>query len=314
MMKKFLPILSAFVLVLLLASIVIYKKNRANSALITQKNISNNIGIFGKQKGCARLPLFLRYSKIPQPVMIDLSQKRFDGIALLYGDNFKKVLHPKQWEQYDHFSTYALDPKGNIYLIPTPYVSIKPTTFNLQKNLYILDSKSGRVSIFMHFDDITPNPNNPYGLTAIAYDCDDATIWLASIDKSDYSGQKGTIYHINPQTKETLQKLKGFDLLTMSIIKSDKGKYLLAGSARDNGLYAFPIVNNSISSKPIKLLELPNPNEHIRKIKAIDNNTLQLQAIPFSYSLIAQSAKKDRTIYIASYDPETKKWRVKLSK
>ena len=308
MMKKYFPVIFAILLVFIIAAAVVYKKNTKQKKSIASQD--NNIGLFVKAGNCANIPQFLKYLKVGQHALIDLSQKRFKGVAILTGRKFDKSIHPRQWEQFGPMGTYTLDPMGNIYLVPTPYVSIKPTTFNLQKNLYILDSKTGKISIFMHFDDIHPTSNNPYGLSTIDYDCDDGSVWLASIDKSDYNAQKGTIFHINPKTKERLQEIKGFDLLTMKIVKSDKGKYLLAGSARDNGLYAFAIVNQSISTKPIKLLELPDANEHIRKIKVIDNNTLQLQAIPFSYSLIAQSAKKDRTIYKAVYDPNTKKWTV----
>ena len=134
--------------------------------------------------------------------MIDLSQKRFKGIVLLYGKDFQQVLHPEQWEQYEHFSTYSVDEKGNVYLVPTPFISIRPTTFNLQKNIYKLDTKSGKTSIFMHFEDVLPSANNPYGLNAITYDCDDKTLWVAAIDESNYQSQKGVIYHINLQIQK----------------------------------------------------------------------------------------------------------------
>ena len=88
--------------------------------------------------------------------------------------------------------------------------------------------------------------------------------------------------------------MEGFDVLSMTIVKSEKGKYLLVGSARDNGLYAYTIDNGKLSATTQKLLELPVANEHIRKIKVKDKNLLELQSIPFSYALIAQTAKQDR--------------------
>jgi hypothetical protein len=248
-------------------------------------------------------------------VVIDLSQKRHKGIALLYGKGFEKVLHPKQWEQYEHFSTYALDRAGNIYLIPTPFISIHPTTFSLQKKLFRLSTLTGRVEIFMDLDDVHPAPNNPYGLNAIAYDCDDSTLWVASIDESDYQHQRGTIYHINPATKEILQRVEGFDALTLAIVHTRRGKFLLAGSARNNGLYAYEIKQGILNASAVKLLDLPDPNEHIRKIKVSGENSLVLQSIPFSYSLIARSAKQDRTHFNARWLPDRSMWQIKkLSK
>jgi hypothetical protein len=272
------------------------------------------IGVFAKSKTCARPPAFLRRLHIPQPVIIDLSQKRFKGVAFLYGKGFNKVLHPKQWEQYEHFSTYALDERGNIYLAPTPFISIHPTTFNLQKKVFKLDTNTGKVSIWMDMDDVHPDEHNPYGINALAYDCDDKSLWVSAIDESDYKSQKGVIYHIDPNSKRILQKVSGFDALTLAVLHTAKGKYLLAGSARDNGLYAFEIKQGKLSETPVKLLEIPDPNEHIRKIKIKGPNHLELQTIPFTYSMIARTAKKDRTHYDAFWHPDTKLWGVSIKR
>jgi len=301
-MRKYFPILLSIIFIVIIGYIVISKKNNAFINQSQHKEQVNHIGIFNIQKTCARPPQFLQKLKIPQPVIIDLSQKRFKGIALLYGKGFERVLHPRQWEQYEHFSTYSVDKKGNIYLVPTPFISIRPTTFNLQKNIYKLDTKSGKVSIFMHLEDVIPSAHNPYGINAITYDCDDKTLWVAAIDESNYESQKGVIYHINLQTKEILQKVEGFDVLSMTIIKSKKGKFLLVGSARDNGLYAYNIDKGKLSATAQKLLELPVANEHIRKIKVKDKNLLELQSIPFSYALIAQTAKQDRIFYHVKFN------------
>jgi len=261
-------------------------------------------------KGCGRLPVFLHKMGISQPVMIDLSQKRYKGIALLHGERFGKVLHPKQWEQYGHFSTYTLDNRGNIYLIPTPFISIHPTTFTLQKYLYKLDSFTGKLSIFMTFDDVHPNANNPYGLNAIAWDCEDHSLWVAAIDESDYSIARGIVYHIDPVHKKIIQQLEGFDASTLRIVHTRNGKYLFAGSARDSGLYAYRIVANRAESSPHKILNIPDPNEHIRKIKVAAMNHLELETIPFSYSLIAQSSRQDRTHYSAIWRQNKAKWQI----
>ncbi len=309
-MKKYLPIFVVLVVLLSATYILIQKKNQ-NQNQNLKVEPSHNLGTFTKQKSCARPPRLLQRLGIPQPVIIDLTQKQYKGVAMHFGKNFEKVFHPEQWKQYEHFSTYVSDEAGNIYLVPTPFISIHSTTFNLQKNIYKLESKTGKISIFMHFDDVHPSANNPYGINAIAYDCEDKTLWVAAIDESDYESQKGVIYHINPRTKEVLQTVEGFDVLSMDIVKSKKGKYLLVGSARDNGLYAYHITKGNLSSVATKLLEIPSANEHIRKIKVKGNNYLELQTIPFSYTLIAQSVKKERKFYDALWAEEEGRWKLK---
>ncbi len=242
--------------------------------------------------------------------MIDLSQKRFKGVAILAGKRFDKILHPKQWEQFGPMGTYAVDREGNIYLAPIPFISIRSSTFNLQSKLYTIDAHTGRLSIWKEFEDVHPSQNNPYGVVSLAYDCEDEMLWVSAIDESDFSAQKGVIYQIDPKTKRVIWKLEGFDALTLALIHSNKGKFLLFGSARDNGLYAISIKKHKIFGEPFKLLELPSANEHIRKIKIKKRNILELQSIPFGYSLVAQSSKKDRIHYVAVWRKNTKRWKI----
>ena len=251
----------------------------------------------------------LKEFKVTQPVSIDLSQHQFKGVAFLWGKNFSKVIHPKAWEVYEHFSTYALDEVGNAYLAPMPFISIKPTTFNLQKNIYRLDSKTGKLDIFMNFDDVHPSASNPYGIISLAYDCDDQTLWVSAIDESDYKSQKGVIYHVDVKSKRVLKRVEGFDALTITLLKTQKGKFLLAGSARENALYAYGIENKMLSQNAEKILELPFAQEHIRKIKVRGQNLLELQTIPFSYTLIAQTSEgSERNHYNAKWDSSSLTW------
>ena len=308
-MKKYLPILFTLLVLIVLAYVVIAKKNETISNVSVVTN-NNSIGTFNKKRNCAKPPQFLKKMKIPQPVMIDLSQKKFKGIALLYGRNYSQALHPKQWEQFGHLGTYSLDKEGNMYLVPMPFISIYPTTFNLQKNIYIVDTLTGKLSIFMHLDDVHPSANNPYGINAIVYDCDDHTLWVSAIDESTYQRQKGVIYHIDIQTKRIIEKIQDIDALSLALLQSNKGKFLLVGSARDNGLYAYKIDKNHISTS-VKMIELPNVNEHIRKIKVKGNNKLELQSIPFSYTLISQTAQEDRKYYDLLWYEVTNMWDLK---
>jgi len=145
-MKKNIPILIALLILFALAYVVIEKKRQV---VTKTPNHTFVLNAFTSHRGYEKLPDFLHKLNIIPPVMIDLSQKKYKGIALLFGKQFKNVYHPKQWEQYAYFSTYTLDEKGNVYLVPMPFISIYPTTFNLQKNIYKLDTKTGKVSIFM---------------------------------------------------------------------------------------------------------------------------------------------------------------------
>ncbi len=306
-MKKLLPIGFSMVIVLCVGFVVVQKKSEQPLAV---KATTQELGLgeFKPKRSCARLPKFLKRMHITQPVMIDLSQKRFKGIALYHGQKLQKVLHPKMWEKYEHFSTYALDKEGNIFLAPSPFISIRANTFALQTNIYKLDSKTGKIERFMHLKDVHPSAQNPYGINALVYDCDDETLWVSAIDETSYDKQRGTIYHIDIKTKKILQKLEGLDALSLALVRSEKEKHLLVGGSRKSVLYAYQIVKNRAKNRAKTLLTLPNANEFIRKIKVKAKNTLELQTIPFMYSLITQTAKKDRKYYLTAWDEKLKSW------
>ncbi len=305
-MKKYTPIMISLVLVVI-AAVFAIKQKFSSSVERSPKAVSfYDIGSFAPKRNCAVLPSFVTKLGIKRPI-IDLTQQRFKGIAILSAN---KILHPKKWERFEHFSTYSLDEKGNIYLAPMPYISIKPTTFNLQKNIYKLDSKSGEISVFMELADVNPSANNPFGIISLVYDCDDKTLWVSAIDETDYSKQRGVIYHIDTENKKILQRIEGIDALTLQLLHTEKGKYLLAGAARDNALYAYSIQKGTLDLEAIKLLSLPSPNEHIRKIKIKKYNMLELQTVPFAYTLIARATNHNRMHYRAYWNHKNMQWRL----
>lgn len=306
-LRKYLPIILSLLAVGVMFAAVAYKKNEQKQAALKDEIFQ---GEFSRTRACRRTPHFLQQLQIQQPVVIDLSQQRFKGIAFHHGKRLEKTLHSKLWENFESFGTYTLDEQGNLYLAPMPYISISQNTFELQKNMYQLNSLTGKLSLFMRFEDVVPGPHNPYGIHALVYDCEDKTLWVAAIDETDYQTQKGVIYHVDPKTKTILQRIEGFDALTLNIVQTTQAKYLLAGSATDNGLYVYTITNGSLSPTPTKLFELSSANHHIRKIKIKATNHLELQAIPFSYTLIAQSAEQYRVIYDAKWDNATSQWKL----
>ena len=303
-MKKYAPIIVVLFLLAIASYFLLFK-----DTIEPKKKTTFSFEEFNKNRSCASLPKFLLESGLRTSI-IDLSQQKYKGIAF-YTRNYQNVLHKKSWERFDALGTYTIDKFGNLYLTPNPFISIKPSTFNLQKAIYKMDSTTGKLTRWLVIDSISPSATNPYGFISIVYDCDDDTLYASAIDKSGYKGIKGRIYHINPKDKNYTIVVKNFDALTLNILKTKNKKYLLAGSAIDSSLYAFEFKNGKLNPKPHLLFTLPNPKLHIRKVKIIAKNSLQIEAIKFSYSLIAETNKKQRYIFIATFNPTTKKWEIK---
>jgi len=306
-MTKYLSILFSTLLLVLVFLILYFLKQDKRSEPLLE---SYDIGTFDQQRRCAKQPNFLQKLKIPQPVAIDLSQQNHKGLAFLYGRNLKESLHLKTWEKFDHFSTYALDPKGNIYLSPMPFISIKENTFEFQKNIYKLDTNSGNLSIWMRLEEVKATETNPYGIIAVEYDCEEDTLWVSAIDETDYYQQRGVLYHIDVNTKKVLQKVEGVDALSLKLIKTHRGKYLLYGSAKESALFAMKLESKGLMSTAKKLFELSEANAHIRKIRLSQQNGLKVETIPFAYSLVAQSTSRMRNAYEYVWDKQEKTWKL----
>jgi hypothetical protein len=293
--RRYFPIILSILIVFISFGVVYSIKNSSFEAKdsSSKKNYENrDIGSFIKSKTSVRFPIFLSKLKIPQPIAIDLSQQHYKGLAFLFGRGLRRAVHLKSWERFDYFGSYALDREGNIYLTPMPFISVKPYTFNLQKNIYKLDSRSGKLSIWLTIDEVNATSNNPFGIISVAYDGDSNSLWISAIDRSDYFHSRGVIYQIDIASKEIVQKIESIDALTIKLVETTKGKYLLAGLAKDNSLVALEIKDGRLSSKQIKLFETPNIEEHIRKIRVAGEKHLKVETIPFSYTLIAETGER----------------------
>jgi hypothetical protein len=301
MMRRYVPIFISLLVVVVSAWVVVKKRQESTV-------ISNMLDIkaFDKRKTCAIQPKFLSKLKVPQPIAVDLSQQQYRGVAFLFGRNLSQAVHPKSWTRFDHFSSYILDPQGNMYLTPMPYITVAPKTFEFQKSIYRLDSQSGELLVWMSIDEVKAGAYNPFGLIALDYDCDDDSLWVSAIDETDYNHERGVIYHIDIASKKILERVDGVDALSLKLVKSGKESYLLFGGARENALYAL----ETKSLKIKKLFELPNADEHIRKIKVRGKNLLELQTIPFSYTLIAETGEDNdaRNYYMLRWEAKSSTW------
>ena len=295
-MKRYLPIIVAVCVVLGLGYVVVTKKEHATISVDQKEHRFTTL--LSPLKSCAKRPNFLAALHAPSPVMIDLSQKRYKGIALLCGRDFNKVIYPPAWRKEGHFGTYVLDKEGNILLVPMPYISIKQDTFDQQKHLYLINTDSGQLAPWKTFNDIQPSANNPYGLVAIAYDCEDDTLWVSALDRSDYHHEAGRIYHVDRKTKRILQQIEHVDALSLALARTKRGKkVLLVGSARRNVLLAYTLEDTKVHSPAYTVTMLPSARERIRKIKVRKEGEILLETIDFSYTLISQSAQQDRILY-----------------
>jgi hypothetical protein len=298
MMKRFLPLVAVVLLLALAAYMVVEKKRISGETGKTVTSQTARLELDAPLRplpSCARPPAFLRRLGISQPVLIDLSQEHYTGVAMRYGKGFRQVYNPETWRRFGHMGTYAVTEKGDIFLAPMPYISVKSDTFDAQRNIYRIDGKTGEMEIWKRFDDIKPDGTNPYGIVTLAYDCTDKILWIGAIDKSRYGEEKGRIYAIDVSTKMIKRRIEGIDALTLYVgLDADGKKRLLVGSAMRPVVTALSY-DGSLRSD---IVILPDATMRVRKIKIGKDGTLRLQAIPFGYTLIAAGTSGEKRVPI----------------
>jgi hypothetical protein len=305
-MKRVLPILVSLTLVMIFGFLTYSYLFQEPESKIEAKPF---MGDFARVRNCKTMPRFL--AKVARRgVLIDLSQKEFKGVVFRYGTGKNDVIYKKEWGKFGYFGTYTLDRFGNIYFAPMPMISIEKGTFEAQRWIYKMDSQ-GSLDRWLRIDEVEPKNQNPYGVVSLEYDCRDNSLWVSSIDRSDYSSQKGRIYKIDIKSRKILAKWSGYDAFTVKLLKTTAGEYLLFGSAREPALFSWKIEDGKLVGEPTKLFELPDPTLKIRKIKIASRDKLKIEATKFNYSLVAESSDIYRYFYFAFWDSKNGKWIVK---
>ena len=301
----------------------------AVTALVVGLFLSKRLGVFtshevppipeelrlGPADYCTVLPVFLEKYPLKKNVAIDLSQTICKGICFREAITGGKILKHPQWDDFGAFGPYALDEKGNIYLAPIPFVSVDEHDPREQNRIYRLDTDSGRIVPFMTLPDEVPyNPQNPYNILGLAYDCDTRSLYVATVRGSSFDKELGRIYQIYVPKKKIVDVVDGIDAMGLAVWNDSDSKYLYYGSARTPEVYRIRLGRRGELSthKPEKVLTLSQysggRDDRCHRIRFLRDHTMLLKGVEFDYTLRSQSDVR-RNIYRFRYQPKTKSWK-----
>lgn len=222
--------------------------------------------------------------------------------AVNANQNRQKQYQDATWKQFGYLSSITFDNKGNIYVLPTPFISLlqnKPWQMN---RILKVDSETGKMSVWMDLKaDSTQAINNPYGLLSLTFDCSDASIWTSSVYGSSRRKVLGAIYHINVASKKIIDTLNNTDALSIAISTDEKNaRRLYYGSARDGKIFSYLIDNKGLFVRTRFRLETSLENlglrgdDKPRKIRFV-NGAMVVTGKSFNYNLEATSDKIEST-------------------
>lgn len=239
--------------------------------------------------------------------IISISEKRYPGLVIYQLPDSSKGKDAKPtyfqdstWKKYGSMGTFCFDEKGNIYLIPIPWVNVLKNEKKSQNTVYKVDGITGIMSPFIQLaNNQKYNPQNAFGLLGLTYDCNTKCLYVSTVSASDRLNEKGIIYAIDTKGKRAviIDSLQGKDALGIGIAGLNSNKILFIGDARNSNIFSNKIdsIGKFLNKKLDPIFTLENIGSRgDDKAKKFDfaNNQINIKAVEFNWNLIAPTEQQ----------------------
>ncbi len=255
---------------------------------------------------CRRHPRFARQMGFNERAILTTSSPTIKGLAMIQpaeADNPEQVYQDPTWDDAGYLGHMTFDPTGNVYLFPSPRVSLIDNPPQQQNTLYRVDSDSAQMtSLITLTADSPPTAANPYGIMGTTYDCDTNSLYVSTVAGSTATEEVGKIVRIDLTSEAVVAELQGIDPFGLSVLNllteeqgaTEKavGKRLYFGAARNAEVYSILLDDQGgFVGQPALELALPNTSLKPWRIVWDTNGDLIVRAMPFDFNLIATSER-----------------------
>lgn len=270
----------------------------------------------GVADACHAQPGFIRNTGLGTQVAIDTQQRGYTGIRLLNVQTGKTWQHPS-WDDAGHVGPFVRDRDGNIYVTPTPDVSLAENPPALQNRIYRIDTQSGEMALWLELPwAAAPSPANPFGVMGLFYDCDTNSLYASSLAGSKPEQALGRVYRIDVGSKQVVAQLDNTDAIGVGVFNGAEQKRLYLGSARSSDVYSVALDAKGDFAGDVRhefaLATLPHGNTtSVRKFEFGQDRQgqylMQAKELEFGFRLLAENNLNKR-IYSFRYRPADDGW------
>ncbi len=269
----------------------------------------------GVVDSCRAMPAFIKNTGLSTQVAIDTQQQGYIGLRLLEPQTGKTWQHPS-WDDAGHVGATARDKQGNIYVAPTPEVSLAENPPELQNRIYRVDSQTGEMKLWLELPQAAqPSAANPFGAMGMFYDCDTNSLYVSSLAGSSAQQVQGRLYQVDVTTAKVVDQIEQVDAIGVGVFNGVPHKRLYFGSARSSDVYSLPLdAKGGFVNQPrheFALAALPNGNTTtVRRFiftKAGSSYALQVKELEFGFRLLAENNLKRRS-YNFNYQAHKDTW------
>ena len=271
----------------------------------------------GLADSCKAMPPFVAKTGLGKQVAIDTQQRGYMGLRLLEPQTGRSYQHPT-WDDAGHVGAFARDKDGNVYLAPTPDVSLTENPPALQNRIYRIDAQSGEMALWLELPAVAlPSISDPFGAMGLFYDCDTQSLYVSSVAGSTANQVNGRIYRIDVASKQVVSQLEQTDALGIGVFNGVTAKRLYLGSARGSDVYSVVLDAKGDFTDEVRhefaLAALPDGNStSVRKFDFVRDAQgqylLQAKETEFGFRLMAENNLRKR-MYRFVYEADKETWR-----
>lgn len=271
-----------------------------------------NVGPVNQCHGSPQFPITkLGFSR---SVVFSTSERLNKGLELIEpgpnGDlTSGKHYQDPTWTMGGYLGVFVVDSQGNVYVAPSPRISLLDNPPDKANILYKVDSVTGVMSQYINLPSAAPpSPENPYGILALSFDCDTNSLYVTTVMGSTRTAQVGRIYRIDVGTGKVAAEFDNVDAFGVSGFNFSTGKRLFFGSARTPEIFSIALDGNgNFWGEPRQEIVLTGTYNKPRRLDFDQRGQMLVRGIDFNFTLSATSEDR-RTDYVFDYDDANSKW------
>jgi hypothetical protein len=263
---------------------------------------------------CRALPAFTRDPALNLTGALALATDRQEKGLVMVSSERPPYQHPS-WGDAGFLGAIAYDQGGNVYVAPTPRLSLVDNPLAGATTIWRVDSTSGVMRPFVALPGAA-SERNPFGVLGLTYVCGLDRIYAGNVIGSTPTTEAGGIVAFDLKTQGRTTILADVDVLGVLVVRAGSGYEVYAGLARSPAIIAVPLDAQGNRVGEVRtLLDLTTagvaPSERARKLRFV-NNELIVDVVPFNYSLqtSASNISQNRRA-IWGYDLLTNSWTVR---
>jgi hypothetical protein len=247
---------------------------------------------------CTGDPKFLEKIGFSKRALVDTTSTHRIGLQVTDiqpdGSRGRSTQHDT-WKQAGFLGRVQRDKEGNVYTYPVPNVTLTYNPVEKANIVYRIESETGVMTPFVELPKVAPaTEQNPFGLLALALDCEQNALYASSVYGSTASTENGVIAKIDLTTKAVTIVKKNIDALSLLVAFDGRGKRLYVGTARDNAVVSYALKKDGTladdESIEIKLDEIQAAQDKRPRVLRVDGRgRMYVRAIPFEYNLAART-------------------------